>query len=375
MKKANFEQKLICALFCGFLGVMSLLMLFLPKSDYSELEKRELTEFPKFTWQNLISGEFGDEFESYLADHMPGRDFFVGLNAYFDLLTGRQNTKDYFVSGDRLFTAPVQWNQQKVQSNMQKINAFAEKIGQNVDLMIIPSAGSVIGGLGAQYPDYHDGEYISAIYDLAGDGVSTFDLWSLFGGVEDPGSLYYRTDHHWTSKGAWLATAAYAESIGKEFPKAEDFTSETVENFRGACYSSAGLWLIPGENLEMWSTGSNLTVENSNAPGVTHEGIFYRENLEVMDKYTVFLGGNAGLVRIKNADNAGKGKILVIRDSYANCMGGFLAEMYEEVVMVDLRYYKSTAPSVLATQEEFDRVLVCYGIGNFMTDTNFAFLK
>ena len=77
---------------------------------------------------------------------------------------------------------------------------------------------------------------------------------------------------------------------------------------------------------------------------------------------------------MKNPEAAGKGKLLVIRDSYANCLGTFLAESYEEVVLVDLRYYKKPVSELLAS-EEFENVLVCYSIGNFMTDANIVWLR
>ncbi len=374
MKKANFEQKLICILFCGFLAVMTVLMFALPKADFSELEKRELADAPVLSWKNLTSGQFGEDVETFMADHMPGRNFFVGLNAYFELLTGRQITKDYYLSGDRLFTAPVQWNQTQIDLNLKYINKFAASLDQPVDLILVPSAGYIIGDTGLSKP-YPDGEYIDAIYGLTHENIRCLDLVSLFKAEADPASLYYRTDHHWTSYGAWLATSGYMGALGRDFPEKEAFTVETAQDFRGSAYSSAGLWLLKGEPIEMWSTGAAIKVENSEAPGVIHDGVFYTEKLQEADKYTVYLGGNQPLVRLKNEANAGKGKILVIRDSYANCMGPFLAESYEEVVMIDLRYFKTTAASKLIEQEGFDEILICYSIGNFMTDKNFTFLR
>ena len=106
--------------------------------------------------------------------------------------------------------------------------------------------------------------------------------------------------------------------------------------------------------------------------GTTHDSLFYRERLEELDKYTVFLNGNQPLVRIHNPE--GQGKCLVIRDSYANCLGAFLANTYEEVVLVDLRYYKSPV-SELVANEGFDDVLVCYSLYNFLSDANFPWLK
>ena len=131
------------------------------------------------------------------------------------------------------------------------------------------------------------------------------------------------------------------------------------------------MWLTESEDVELWKTDTAFTVTNET--GAAHEGLFYEERLQELDKYTVYLDGNQSLVTIENPENAGKGKLLVIRDSYANCLGGFLASHYAEVVLVDLRYWKT--PVFQLAAEGFDDVLVCYSLYNFLTDVNFPWLK
>lgn len=370
--KNRLDQWITVVGFCLILGIVSVLYLVLPKTDFSETEKRYLEKPPVFTWQTLSSGQFGADMETYMADHIPGRDFLVGLNAYFDRYTGRQVSKDIYVAeGNRLVEAPVQWNEALAQKNVSAINSFAELIGRPVDMMIVPSAGwaneEIIENLSAPYTDE---EMIARLYNQASSNVNTVDVLSVFENM-DGQSLYYKTDHHWTSLGTYTAYKTYMEQLGKSYRPQEDFTVETVENFKGSTYSRATLWLTPGEDLELWHGSDNLLVTNGETEG-THEGVFYRERLEEADKYTVYLDGNHSIVRIQNP--AGEGKILVIRDSYSNCLGTFLAETYAEVVLVDLRYYKNPI-SELCGQENFDDVLVCYSIGNFMTDTNLVWLR
>ncbi len=372
MKKATLTDKLITGLFCGFLAVMCLMYLILPKEPFSEREKRELAAFPRLTWQTLTSGEFGTDMETYMADHIPGRDFFVGLGAYYDLLTGRQPGKDiYPAAGGRLVEAPVVWDPVQAEKNMRYINQFVGSIGQEVDLMLVPSAGfmleDTIRGL---HDPYSDDTLIQNIYGLAGEKVRCFDAVGLFQGAANRQDLYYRTDHHWTSYGAYTACRGYLDKLGRPYPGRDAFTVTTEPDFRGSTYSRSALWLTPGENIEMWRTDAKLLVEVTGEP--VHEGAFYSERLAEADKYTVFLGGNRPLVRIRN--EAGNGKLLVIRDSYANCLGPFLAESYGEVVMVDLRYYKKPI-SRICQEEDFDNILILYSIGNFMTDTNLPFLR
>lgn len=373
--KTKKSDVLLCVLFCGFLGVMLALFLLLPRQSFSEKEKRYLAEAPQLTWETLLSGEFGEAAEKYLADHIPGRDVFVGLASYYDLLSGRQGIKDvHLAEGDRLVEAPVEWNQAAVDKNMAAINAFAEKIGGNVDLMLVPSAGFVLEDtIFGVHGDYTDDAIISRIYGMAGENVTCRDLVAVFNGAEDQQSLYYRTDHHWTSRGAYTAYAAYMQMLGRDYTTADGYTVEQHGGFCGSNYSRSGLWLLPEENVELWKSQGNYTVTNGDSEG-SSDSLFYPERLEELDKYTVYLDGNHSTVRIVNEAAKGKGKLLVVRDSYANCLGTFLAGSYEEVVLVDLRYYKKPVSELMAS-EGFSDVLICYSIGNFLTDANVIWLR
>ena len=359
----KLRENITIAAFCGFLLAMTAAFFLLPKTDFSENEKRYLAEVPEITWEKVSSGDWGNEIETYLADHIPGRDFFVGINAYFNLLTGRQAGEDIWLKEGRLVEAPVARDETAMNRNVGAVNKFAGIIGQDVDLMIVPSAGWAMG-----LEDYQDDAIIEEIYGLAEDPVRTVDVMDVYAGHP---WLYYSTDHHWTSEGAYLGYQRYMQTLDKDFRKQEDFTMEVFPGFQGSTYSRSALWLTEGENLELWHGSDALTVTNGETEG-THEGVFYRERLEEADMYTVFLDGNHSIVRVHNPE--GSGKLLVIRDSYSNSLGCFLAESYEEEVLIDLRYYRQPV-SQLAAEESFDDVLVCYSIGNFMTDTNLVWLR
>lgn len=368
--KNKKSDLLICAVFCAFLFGMLVLFLVLPKGDFSEKEKRYLAEPPKLTWDTLTSGQFGEDAESWLADHIPGRDFLVGFQAYLDLYTGKQATKDiYLAQGDRLVEAPQAMNESAITRNMNAINKFAGIIGQPVELMLVPSAGWCARELlrGTTNP-YLDEAILDAAYAQAGEGVTPLALTDIL-----TADHFYRTDHHWTSAGAYAAYQAYMEHLGRDFVPRDAFTVTSHEGFYGSTYSRSGLWLTPGEAIELWDSGKDFTVTNRDTEG-SHDGLFYPQRLQELDKYTVYLDGNHSLVRIENNEPGATGKLLVIRDSYANCLGTFLANSYAQVVLVDLRYYKEPI-SQLVEAEEFDNVLVCYSLGNFMTDANIIFLR
>lgn len=359
MRKHNIIATI---LFCGFLFSVAAAY-FLPRPDFSEMEKRYLAEAPKFQAKTVFSGEWGRQAEEYLSDRIVGRNLFVGINAYLELLAGRQNLKDVRLADGKLVEAPVALDEAAISRNMRAINAFADTLGQEVHVMVVPSAGWAAGAEG-----YTDPDSLEAIYAAAGENVSPVPVEDIYRGRPD---LYYNTDHHWTSLGAYKGYAAYMEAAGLEARAQEDFTVTVAEDFQGSTYSRSALWLTPAETIELWHGSDRLTVTNGETEGV-HQGIFYTERLEEADKYTVFLDGNHSIVRVLNPDK--QGKLLVIRDSYSNCLGGFLAESYGEVVLLDLRYYRQAA-SELAKQEGFDNILVCYSCANFLTDTNLMLLR
>lgn len=358
MKK---RELLTVILFCGFLFAMLLGYLLLPKAEFSETEKRFLAETPALRWDAVASGDWGTEAETYMADHIPFRDFFVGLNAYFELYTGRQVSDDVWLRDGRLLESPAIHDDAAIQRNLKAINNFAASTCQEVDLMIVPSAGWAAGE-----KEYTDSAILEAIENACGAGVTFLPMADVY---RDSPELFYRTDHHWNSEGAYRAYEAWMTAKNRPFRTEQDFERQLAGTFFGSTYSRSALWLTDGEELELWLGSENLTVTTEKG---THEGVFYMERLEEADKYTVFLDGNHPIVRITNPGQ--EGKLLVIRDSYANSLGCFLAESYGEVVLVDLRYYRQSL-SQLVQEEGFADILVCYSLKNFLSDTNLMLLR
>lgn len=369
MKRRNI---LIIILFCLALFAVPTLFFLQPKKSFSEREKRYLADAPELSAQSLADGTFTGKLGSYVADHFPGREFFVGVNAYFDLLSGRQATREYFPKNGRLFARPVEEDREKLDENLEILNEFARDLAATeadipLTLMLVPSSGAVL----LDRPAYPDGEILSYVYERAEMGH--VDLLAAFRAAEDPDSLYYRTDHHWTSEGAFLAACAYRRSLNLSVPAREDYTVESYEPFYGSAYAASGLWLTKPDSLELWSSGNAVRV--SNEGGGTSESVFYRERLEEQDKYTVFLDGNHSQVRIERADAPEDGRcLLVIRDSYSNSLGCFLADLYDKVILLDLRYYKLPLTQLLL-EENVDEILIEYSVDNFLHESNLAFLS
>lgn len=361
-----------------FIFAMGLLFIFLPKKDYSENEKRYLAEFPKTTAENILFGDFDTDFETYMSDHVAGRDFFVGLNAYYDLASGRNGSNGVYKCKDNyLINDPIE-RENNLESNLNIFSEFSKANNLNTNLMIIPSTGYVMSDkLPDNHKEYRDEQYFKTIEENCGD-MNFINVLDTFKTAAKGGDqLYYRTDHHWTTPGAYLGYILYCKNTGLAQTPESAFVKTETGGFYGTTYSTSGLWNTPADDIEFWENRSNLgavSVTITEGDKTTeNDSYFFMSHLEEKDKYPTFLDGNHALVEIKN-ENAKGGKLLLIKDSFAHAMAPFLSENYSDIIMVDLRYYKKPI-SDLVKQYEIEDCLVLYSIDNFATDTDVAFLE
>lgn len=365
--------------FCAFIAVMTMLFWALPKQDFSPDEKRVLESPPSFTLKSLSDGSFGKSVENYLSDHFAGRKLFVGLNAYYNLFSGRNGAGDIYLGNDSyLINQPVVFDQEKLQKNVDDINAFVRSANVPAVMAVVPSTGYVMEkSLPAVHKPYHDGEILDALSASLDTSVQFVDFRSPFLKQREQAQLYYKTDHHWTSEGAYLGYHTLGTALGYTPGEPAQYQIERYEGFYGTTYSHSGYWLTAPDAIEIWKnpslTNLSVRIEETGKPAQESNSLFFPSHLEETDKYPVFLDGNHGYTKITNAD-APKGKLLLIKDSFGHCLAPFLAEQYKEIYMVDLRYYK-TALTRLIKEEEIDQILILYGLDNMVNDTNFMWLK
>ena len=119
--------------FLVFLGVMAVLLFALPDKDYSPNEKRYLASAPEVTVEGILSGKTQEDLEKYTADQIPGRDFYVGVNAYWNLATGRNAAQDiYYCDDGYLINAPKAMNETVFTNNLTKFDQFAAQFPRGV---------------------------------------------------------------------------------------------------------------------------------------------------------------------------------------------------------------------------------------------------
>ncbi len=365
----------IIVLFCLFLGGFGGALLLTSDKEFSELENRYLTQFtpPKLGENgNVLNGKFMEEFEDYVTDQFPLRDAFVGLKAATERAVGKQeNNGVFFGKQDTLLTRFEAPDEGLVEKNTAAVDTFAQQAGVPVYFGLIPTSTAIWADrLPANAPTEDQQTMIESIYD--GITAQTVDCYAALWEhrTED---IYYRTDHHWTTLGAYYGYAALMEAMGMEATPLEDYTPTVVsDQFYGTTFSSSGVrWVVP-DSITAYVPEDGVTVE-SNFTGTLEEGRLYApEYLEKKDKYSYFLGGNQPLciLRTEHADGP---RVLIVRDSYTDSLAPFLTADFSEIHLVDLRYNKTNLREYIQ-EHDIDCAVVLYSLSNFVTDNNLFLL-
>lgn len=379
--RSKIGKYIPAVVFLIFIYGMALWFLFSPKTDYSSSEKRYLQKFPDTNVEKVLSGEFGSEFETFFADQFPQRNTWVGLNAYTTLAEGNNGASGvYNCKNGYLINKPVSTDN-NLDKNVGAVVDFAKTIDAPTTVMLVPSTGYIADDVLPTFHDkYNDDEDISKISStLSKEKIGFVDLRERFKSEYKNGSqLYYKTDHHWTTKGAYTGYQELCKALGITPIDDSTLKKDSYPDFYGTTYSSSGFWLTPPDNIEIWSnpknSDKNISVKITEGANVKTSGsMYFTDHLKEDDKYPVFIDGNHALTEITNT-NAKNGTILLIKDSFSHSLAPFLAENYSKVVLVDLRYYKESVSQLVSAYNP-EQVVVLYGIDNLATDTDIVWLK
>ena len=360
---------LMTLLFCLFFGGGFLAHLLTPDRVKSEVENRNLQQTPAFSVKAVVDGSFMEETEDYIADQFPLRDDWTTVRARAEQLMGKREFHGVYLCGDQLISKVEP--SERGEDNLRYVKALGDKTDIPVYLGLIPSAAEVWkDALPPGATSFDQAAYIAHAAEVT--GLPQIDYLSALSAHSDQ-DLYYRTDHHWTSLGAYYGYAAVAKAFGFTEKPLDAFTPERVtEDFNGTLYSTSGVHWLPPDPMDLYVPADGLTV-TSWRTGKPEAGELYdRSWLEKKDKYSLFLGGNQPLCVVSNPEAAG-GKVLMVRDSYADSLAPFLATEFQEVHLLDLRYYKNSVARY-AEENGMDAIVVSYSVPNFLSDANLVFL-
>ena len=361
------RNKIITSFFCLLLAVSALIGLLMPDRYYSEREKRTLTQKPKFTVANFISGEFSDELEKYLTDQVPLRDGWVTMKTYMELAIGKRESVGVYICKDKyLMDKFTSYSKKQLVANAAALVDLQEKLaaeGISMNTILVPMAAQVLTDKLPAYAPVAD--YAAILQVLTDAGVDTTDVLSALV-AHSSENIYYRTDHHWTSLGAYYAYCAWR---GIE-PNVDEWTQEVLcDDFHGTTWNKVPLPSVPAEEITAWYKHINRSVSYNNGQYET-DSIYERKYLSGSDQYAVFLNSNQAQTVIEGSGKSGK--LLLIKDSYGNTFSQFPVEDYAEVHVLDLRFFKGDVTEY-AKENGITDTLVLYGTQSFVKDTRLRF--
>lgn len=368
-----------------FLGIILTCVIagfFTPDKTFSSMENRYLATFPKFSVESLFDGEFSADYEEYITDQFFARDEWIKVKTVTEILLGKKDINGVYISKDNyLIEAQDGIDEEKAYGNADKMSTFLEELSNtlgkdNISIMIAPTATNVLEDkLPAYATTFDQNAYIDYIKTQTGNMF--VDVRNVLKENSDE-YIYYKTDHHWTTYGAYLAYGEWAYANDLKPYNEEAFSIEKVsEDFYGTIHSKLN-YAKEADEIYLYKTKEEVSYELDFNVGMRQTSDLYEtEYLEGKDKYSVFLGGNNSIVTIKTVGGDAKRSkepLLVIKDSYAHCFIPFLTNHYENIVVIDLRYLKMPMTQIL-DDYGISEVLVMYNAIHFAEDNNFSILK
>ena len=374
-KRRGQIENLVGKIFILLLFLLMIVNLAVPDREQSEEENRMLETRPELSMNTIVTGDFTEQWENYMSDQFVGRNLWRNIKVSLDRLGGSrlENGVDIGRDGQLLEEIEVPDNEQ-LSANLSAIETFTQTYPDvRTTMMLVPDAACILSDSLPAFATVEDQRQLFGMVERRlGDSVNWVDTVSILNNHTSD-KLYYKTDHHWTSQGAYYVFRDAALTLGIEGSAGDNFVSYTItDSFNGVLASKSGAGLSEKEQIDIYVpvTGDDDVVVNYVDEGRKTTSLYDSSKLETRDKYGVFLGGNTSLLDIRTV-SASEKRLLVVKDSFADCFIPFLAPYYREIVVVDPRYYSGTIGDIMDTYRITD-TLFLYSGNTFFTDNSIS---
>lgn len=368
--KGSIRSKVTVTIFLLILSGMSVFGFAAGDERYSEKENRYLAIKPDLDSGNLLNGKYQEDYETYLADKTIFRNKWIELKTYIELASLKKDVNGVYFGKDNYLIARQdtdKFETENADKNCKYLEEFVDNYKKNTDIcvMLVPNTSEILKKKLPKYAyNFNETRYINDIYKEIGED-NTVDVNEILKAHKDE-YLYYKTDHHWTTLGAYYAFTEYADKTGINIEK---YTTKLVtDKFYGTMSSKANLE-IEADKVYIYEPDKEeeVSVRYNNSTELK-DSLYEMSALDKKDKYSIFLGGNNPLVQITtNAEN--DRKVLVIKDSFAHCFIPFMISGFSKIDVVDLRYYNESIRKMIE-ESGYTDILVLYNVGNFVEDKN-----
>ena len=374
-RQRKVQEKLVGIIFILTLFLFLIIYVIVPDREKSVQENRMLVTKPKFRLSSLISGDYDEKFEAYMDDQFVGRDMWRKLKVTVDRIGGsRLENGVYIGTNGQLLEQIEVADENHLAANIKAIKSFSESQSKiPVRMMLVPDAANVLNhSLPALAKPEDQTQMFSMVRKDLGDSVEWIDVSTELNKHKTE-KIYYKTDHHWTTLGAFYAFQAAAPSLGIEGDLSGKYVSYAVsDSFNGMLASKSGVNLGEKEQIDIYvptEEDTDLIVDYVDE-GKRSTSLYDSSKLKEKDQYTVFLGGNSSLLDIRTVSTSTK-RLLLVKDSFANSFIPFLTPYYREIVVVDPRYYSGTINDLMDSYR-ISEVLFLYSGNTFFKDNNIS---
>ena len=374
-RQRKVQEKLVGIIFILTLFLFLIINVIVPEREKSVQENRMLATKPKFRLSSLISGDYDEKFEAYMDDQFVGRDMWRKLKVTVDRIGGsRLENGVYIGTNGQLLEQIEVADENHLAANIKAIKSFSESQSKiPVRMMLVPDAANVLNhSLPSLAKPEDQTQMFSMVRKDLGDSVEWIDVSTELNKHKTE-KIYYKTDHHWTTLGAFYAFQAAAPSLGIEGDLSGKYVSYAVsDSFNGMLASKSGVNLGEKEQIDIYvptEEDTDLIVDYVDE-GKRSTSLYDSSKLKEKDQYTVFLGGNSSLLDIRTVSTSTK-RLLLVKDSFANSFIPFLTPYYREIVVVDPRYYSGTINDLMDSYR-ISEVLFLYSGNTFFKDNNIS---
>lgn len=364
-KNAWFSVLFFCAIMLVFIIADFM------KNDrlYSENENRILASKPVFSIASLRSGEYSKDYEEYITDQFIGRDTWIMIKTRADILLQKKAIHGVYLGDDGYLIErhlPEDISQEMVDKKIEKLKELVEYC--NAKVMLVPTADNIITEkLPANARYYNQTQLLRQVEDIIGE-EQFIDVYSILKEHSEE-EIYYHTDHHWTTKGAYYGYQAWAKQQKETaYPYNLEKLETISDSFLGTLHSKINLPMKPDAIQcfpETFVRQVKVTYDFTTITNCLYE----EKYLNTKNQYAYFLDDNHAFIEIETYRHNGK-KLFLIKDSYANCIIPLLAPHYEKIYVLDLRYYNGKLFDLIdrcQTRAKID-VMVLYNCMHFIED-------
>lgn len=359
--------------FALVLAIFFFVNILIDDKSFSEEENRVLQEMPELSLSSYMDGRLESKLETYASDQFLLRNSFIKVKAAADVTLGKVESNGVHKGKDHYLIETLSTpNEQIMKSTLSSLKSFKRHY-KNMDMyfLLAPNAGNILKDNLPAFVKLENQDLSMDLFyqHIEKYGYKPIDVRSTFKEHAEDTQIYYHTDHHWTTDGAYLAFKQATKTM--KIKNNVSYESYVVKNdFRGTLASKSGF--VNGENdaIKIYLPKKDKDYHNSvifyaDTKKKTTE--FYQlDNLDTKDAYTVFGGSNHPMYTIKTPTESNK-RLLLIKDSYANSFIPFIAQQYREVVVVDPRYFFDSIDDIIEAESITD-VLFLYNANTFFED-------